>query len=260
MTASVSTFALRDCRTMFQRDLRRAMRFPAMTVSGILTPVVMLLLFVFVFGGMMETSVTGGRYIDYVAPAMVVMTVGMGAAVTAVNLAMDMGEGIVSRFRTMAIFQPALLVGIVAGSVLRTMVSVVVVLAVAVLCGFRPNATPLEWVAALGLAALFTIAIQWIAIAIGLRSRTPGGANGATLPIQFGPFLSSAFVDPSTMPTVIGWIAENQPMTPIIDTFRGLLMGTPIGSDWIVALAWCAAITAFGYNRSRAAYRRRPTR
>lgn len=258
MTAS--SFAIRDSVTMFRRDLRRALRFPGMTLSGILTPLLMMLLFVYVLGGMMSGGLAGGSYLDYVAPAMIVMTVCMGSALTAVNLSMDMNEGIIARFRTMAIFRPSVLVGIVAGSVLRTMISVVIVLAAAVLLGFRPVAGPLEWLAALGLTAFMTIAIQWLSVSIGLRAKSPGGANGATLPLQFGTFISSAFVDPATMPAAVGWFAENQPLTPIIDTIRGLLLGTPIGSDWIVALAWCTAITAYCFVRSRAIFNREPRR
>lgn len=254
-----ATFAIRDSATMFRRDLRRSLRFPVMTLAGILTPVIIMLVFVFVLGGQMGSTL-GGSYVDYVAPAFVVMMVCTSSAFTSVNVAMDVQEGLIARFRTMAIYRPSIMVGVVAGSTLRTMISVLLVLGVAVLIGFRPSASPLAWLGALGLMTAFTVAIQWISVAIGLRAKSVGGANVATMPIQFGAFISSAFVDPATMTPAIAWFAENQPLTPVIDTMRGLLLGLPVGSDWAVALAWCVAFTVWGYFRARAVFNREPRR
>jgi ABC-2 type transport system permease protein len=258
MTAA--TFPLRDSATMFRRDLRRALRYPVMTISGLLTPVSMMLLFVFVFGGAISASLGGGSYVDYLAPAIIIMTVCTGSALTAVNVATDMNEGVIARFRTMAIFRPAVLVGLVAGSVLRTMLAVLLVLGVALLIGFRPEASPLAWLGALGLIALLAIGIQWVSVSIGLRAKSAGGANGGTMLIQFGAFISSAFVNTDTMPSAVAWIAENQPLTPIIETMRGLLLGTPIGNEWMLAIGWCLAIATYGYLRARAAFNRDPKR
>lgn len=255
-----ATFAIRDSATMFRRDLRRAVRFPAMTLAGILTPVILMLVFVFVLGGQIGSTLGGGSYVNYVAPAIIIMMVCTGSALTAVNIAIDMQEGLIGRFRTMAIYRPSILVGVVAGSTLRTMVSVVLVFAVAVLIGFRPTASLADWLAVLGLIAFLTMGVQWISVAIGLKAKGVGGANVATMPIQFGAFISSAFVDTATMPSAIAWFAENQPLTPIINTIRGLLLGTPIGSQWVIALAWCAAFTVYGYLRARAIFNREPRR
>ncbi len=257
---STLSHAISDSVTMLARDLRRALHYPLMTLSGIFMPLLMLLLFVNVFGGTMSAGLGVGSYIDYVAPAIIIMAVCSGSALTAVNVSADMTDGIMARFRTMAIFRPSVLVGPVIGSTIRTLVSVALVIGAAMLMGFRPAAGPLAWVAVTGMVALLTFAVQWLATAIGLVSRSPGGANTATLPLQFAAFISSAFVDPASMPSGLAWFAENQPMTPIIDTVRGLLMDTPIGNSGGVAIAWCTAIALTGFLWARAVYDREPAR
>jgi ABC-2 type transport system permease protein len=230
-----------------------------MTISGVLTPVVMLLLFVEVFGNTLGAGLGGGSnrgaYINYVAPAIISITVGSGCATTAVNLCMDMTEGIIARFRTMAISPASVLTGQVLGSLIRTLISV------ALLIGFRPTAGPAAWIAAIGLIALFTLALTWLAVSFGLVTKTPAGANSLSLiPQLLLPFTSSAFVRPDSMPVGVRWFAENQPFTLVIDTLRRLLLGAPLGNSAVLAVAWCAAITLGGYLWARSAYNRYATR
>src|SRR5581483_2727694 len=165
------SYALRDSATMLRRDVLHSLRNLSMTLSGLLVPIIMLLLFVYVFGGAIGSSLGGvahsGTYIDYIAPGIIIMTVGSGGATTAINLCMDMSEGIITRFRTMAIFRASVLTGQVLGSLLRTMSSIVLVIGVALLMGFRPTANPAAWIAALGLIALFTFALTWMSVAFG---------------------------------------------------------------------------------------------
>jgi ABC-2 type transport system permease protein len=236
-----------------------------MTLSGLLTPIVTLVLFVYVFGGTLGAGLGGvahgGAYINYVAPAIILMTVGSGCATTAINLCMDMSEGIITRFRTMAISRASVLTGQVLGSLIRTMITIVLVIGVALLMGFRPTAGPVAWIAALGVIALFTLAITWMGVVFGLVGKTPAGANSLSLIFQLLSFTSSAFVRPDSMPTGVRWFAEYQPFTPVIDTLRGLLLGTPIsGNSAVLAVAWCAVLILVGYLWARAVYNRDPVK
>ena len=251
------SFALRDSATMLRRDAQHSLRNLKMTVSGLLTPTITLLLFVYVFGGAIGAGLGNGAYINYVAPAIIIMTVGSGCATTAVNLVMDMNEGIINRFRTMAISRASVLTGQVIGSLIRTLISIALVIGVALLAGFRPTTSPLAWLAALGLVALFTFALTWMAVVFGLIGKTPAGANSLSLIFQLIlPFTSSAFVRPDSMSVGIRWFAEYQPFTPVIDTLRGLLLGTPIGNSAVFAVAWCVVLALVGYLWARAVYNR----
>jgi ABC-2 type transport system permease protein len=160
----------------------------------------------------------------------------------------------------MAISRTSVLTGQVLGSLTRTLISGALVVGVALGLGFRPSATPLEWVAVAGMFAMLTLALTWLTIAFGLQTKTPAGANSLSLIPQFLPFISSAFVPTASMPVGVRWFAENQPFTPVINTIRGLLIGTPIGNNAIVAVAWCVGLTAAGYVWSRARYNRYVTR
>ncbi|HEX6480953.1 MAG TPA: ABC transporter permease [Ktedonobacteraceae bacterium] len=259
------SLTLRDSATMLRRDVQHSLRRLSMTLSGLGTPTIMLALFVYVFGGTMGTGLGGvahgGAYIDYVAPGIIIMTVGSGCATTAINLCMDMSEGIIARFRTMAISRASVLTGQVLGSLIRTMISIVLVIGVALLMGFRPSASLVAWIAALGLIALFTFAITWMGVVFGLVGKTPAGANSLSLIFLLLPFTSSAFVRPESMPGGVRWFAEYQPFTPVIDTVRGLLLGTPIGGNSVVlAVAWCAGLALLGYLWARAVYNRNSVR
>ena len=255
----MSTYVVSDAATMLRRDFRHLRRYPVMTISGIVVPTVMLLLFVFVFGGAMSSS-AGGSYINYIVPGILIMALGSGCAATAVGVNADMTEGIVARFRVMAISRASVLTGRVVGSVIRTLIAVLLVIGVALIAGFRPTADPARWVATSGFIVLLTLSLTWLAVALGMAAKSPEGANSSTLLIQFGPFISSAFVRPETMPAGVRWFAENQPLTSMIETLRALLLGTPIGNSAYVAIAWCVVIALTGYLWARAAYNRNPIR
>ena len=258
---STLSLTLRDSATMLRRDFRHSLRNLMMTISGLLTPTVMLLLFVYVFGGAMGAGLGGGTYINYVAPAIIIMTVGSGCATTAINLCMDMNEGIITRFRTMAISRASVLTGQVIGSLIRTMITIALVTGVALLVGFRPTTSLVAWITALGLIVLFTFAITWMGVVFGMIGKTPAGANSLSLVFQLLlPFTSSAFVRPDSMPVGIRWFAQYQPFTPVIDTLRGLLLGTPIGNSAILAVAWCVVLALVGYLWARAVYNRNSIR
>jgi ABC-2 type transport system permease protein len=258
------SLTLRDSATMLRRDILHSLRSPAMTISGLITPTIMLVLFVYVFGNTMGTGLASmthsGTYINYIAPAIILMTVGTGCESTALNLCTDMAEGIITRFRTMAIARASVLTGQVIGSMIRTIMSIIIVLGIALLTGFRPTASLVNWIEALGLIALFTFAVSWMGVVFGLVGKTPAGANSLALIFVLLPFISSAFVLTASMPVGIRWFAEYQPFTPIIDTLRGLLMGTPIGNSAILAIAWCVVIALAGYLLARAIYNRDPIR
>jgi ABC-2 type transport system permease protein len=253
------SFVLRDSATMLRRDVQHSLHNLSITLSSLLVPIIMLVLFNYVFGGAIGSGLGGaaygGAYINYLAPGIIIMTVGSGCATTALNLCMDMSEGIITRFRTMAIFRASVLIGQVLGSLIRTMIAVGFVLGVALLMGFRPTTSPVAWIAALGLVALLTLAITWMGVVFGLVGKTPAGANSLSLIFQLLAFTSSAFVSLDSMPGGVRWFAQYQPFTPVIDTLRGLLLGTPIsGNSAVLAVAWCAVLILVGYLWARAVY------
>ncbi|WP_030943480.1 ABC transporter permease [Streptomyces sp. NRRL S-646] len=246
------SLAVRDSSTMLRRNLLHARRYPSLTLNLLLTPVMLLLLFVYIFGDAMSAGLGGGAdrsdYIAYLVPGLLLMTIGSTTIGTAVSVSTDMTEGIIARFRTMAIHRGAVLIGHVIGSVLQCVMSVVLVGAVAVAIGFRStDATVLEWVAAFGLVTLFALALTWIAVGMGLVSPSAEAASNNAMPLIFLPLISSTFVPLHSMP---GWfqpIAEYQPFTPAIETLRGLLLGTPIGHNGWLAIAWCVGLAVLGY-------------
>ncbi|MEU5262946.1 ABC transporter permease [Amycolatopsis sp. NPDC021455] len=252
------SYAMRDSATMLRRNLKHLRRYPGMMIMALGMPVLLLLLFVGVFGGAMQAGVRGGAYVDYVVSGILLMTVGYGASMTALAVNRDMTEGIISRFRTMAIARVSVLTGHVLGAVLRTVVSAALVVGVALLFGFRPAAGPGGWLAALGLVLLLALALTWPAVAVGLLAKNAEGANLFILLVQVLPFLSSAFVPTDTMSGGVRWFARNEPFTPVIDTLRGLMLGTPVGGSAWIAVAWCAGFAVAGYVWARALFRRDP--
>ncbi len=258
------TLAVRDSRTMLRRNLLHARRYPSMTLNLLLTPVMLLLLFVYVFGGVMSAGIGNGLtdragYVAYLVPGILLLTIGGTTIGSAVSVATDMTEGVIGRFRTMAIHRGAVLIGHVAGSVLQCVLSVLLVGAVAVATGFRSShATPLEWLLAAGLLTLVSLALTWIAVGMGLAAPTAEAASNNALPLMILPLLSSAFVPVRAMP---GWfqpIARFQPFTPAIETLRGLLLGTRIGDNALLAVGWCVALALLGYVWSTSLYGRDP--
>jgi ABC-2 type transport system permease protein len=236
-----------------------------MTMSGILVPVIFLLLFAGVFGRALHAGIGAGAtgsYIDYLTPGILVMTAGFAAETTALKVCTDFRLGIIDRFRTMAIARTAVLTGQVAGSLARTMISAVLVVAVAAGLGFRSSASPAAWIAAAGVFALLAFALTWLTVAFGLVARTPAGANGLSLLVAILPFVSSAFVPTAAMPGGVRWFAGNEPFTPVIGTLRGLLTSSAVGPgivhSAVLAVAWCAAIALAGYLWARALYNRGP--
>lgn len=260
---STLTLALRDTATMLRRDGRHSLRNLAMTLSGVLTPVIMLALFNYFFGGTLGSGLGGaarGGYINYLAPGMILMTVASGCETTALNLCVDLSEGIITRFRSMAIARASVLSGQVIGSLIRTIISAGLVTGVALLMGFRPSAGPVAWLAAAGVIALFTFGVTWMGVVFGLVGKTPAGANSLALIFLLLSFTSSAFVRPESVAVGIRWFAQYQPFTPVTDTLRGLLLGTPIGNSAALAVAWCVVLALVGYVLARAIYNRDPVR
>jgi ABC-2 type transport system permease protein len=262
---STLAYAARDSRTMLRRNLRRMQRYPSMTLMLIGIPVIFLLLFVYVFGGTLGAGlggISGGRaeYANYVVPGILLISIASGATGTATSVAMDMTEGIIARFKTMAIFRPSVLAGHVLGSVIQTVISLAVLIGVALLVGFRPNANPLEWLAAAGILVAISFAITWLSVAFGLASKTVEGASNLPMPLILLPFLGSGFVPTESMPTAVQWFADYQPFTPMMETVRGLLLGTGIGDNAWLAAGWCVAITVVGYVWAKKLYNRDPSR
>ncbi len=257
-------FVLADSATMLRRNLRRMRRYPSLTlfIAGI--PVVLLLLFAYVFGGTLGAGLglpAGGDradYIAYVVPGILLITVAGAAQGTAISVAMDMTEGIIARFKTMDIARISVLTGHVIGSVIQTMIAIAIVMVVAVLIGFRSTTGPLEWLAATGLLALAAFAISWLSVALGMSAGSVETASNSPMFLILLPFLSSGFVPTESMPAPLAWFAEHQPFTPLIETVRGLLVGTPIGTSGVVAVAWCLAISVGGYVWARRLYDREP--
>ncbi len=260
---TTQSYALRDTATMLRRNMRRMMRYPAVTISVVAVPIILLLMFVYVFGDTLGAGLGGaftGRadYVNFVTPGIILIAIAGGTQSTAITVAMDMTEGIIARFRTMAIARVSVLAGHVVGAVIQTMLGLALVVALAFLVGFRPNADPLDWLAAIGLMALLTLALSWLSVAFGLVSKTVEGASNLPLPLILLPFLGSGFVPTEGMASGMSWFAEYQPFTPIMDTLRGLLLGTPIGNSGVIAVAWCIGILLAGYLWAKKLYNRDP--
>jgi len=259
------SYTVADSATMLRRNLKHALRYPSLTLIVAGMPIVFLLLFVYVFGGTLGAGlggVSGGRaeYAEYLAPGLLVLAIASAAQGTAISIAMDMTEGIITRFRTMSIARAAVLAGHVVGAVIQTMIGLALVVGVALLVGFRPDAGLVEWLAALGLLALVSLALSWLSVAMGLATKSVEAASNLPMPLLLLPFLSSGFVPTESMPAGLSWFAEHQPFTPMIETLRGLLTGTPIGSAGAVAVAWCAVLAVTGYAWALRTYDRRPAR
>jgi ABC-2 type transport system permease protein len=268
MTSLQSTslrYTLTDSKTMVRRNLKHMLRYPSLTLLLVGMPIIFLLLFVYVFGGTLGSGLggaSGGRaaYLAYLAPGILMASIAAVANGTAISVAKDMTEGIIARFRTMAIARASVLTGHVVGAVVQTLLGVGVVLGVAVAIGFRPNATPLEWLALIGVVAMVGFALTWLCVALGLMSKSVETASNLPMPLTFLPFLGSGFVPVDSMPVGLRWFARYQPFTPITETMRGLLTGTGIGTSALAAVAWCAVIALLSYLWAKRLYARDPVR
>ena len=261
---STASYAIQDSATMLRRNLRRTLRYPASIAATIGIPVIFLLLFVYVLGdtlGAGLSGVTGGRddYLDYVTPGIIVLAAAGAAQGVAISVAMDMTEGIVARFRTMAIARVSVLTGHVVGSLIQTMIAMAIVVGLALALGFGPTAGPLEWLGVIGLMTMVTFALIWLAVALGMVTKSVEAASNLPMPLLLLPFLGSGFVPTDSMPTGMRWFAEYQPFTPIMETLRGLLMGTAIGNSGVLAVAWSIAIGLAGYLWAKRLFNRDPT-
>jgi ABC-2 type transport system permease protein len=245
--------ALSDSLALIGRSVRHSLRSVDALLTAVLLPVLLLLLFVYVFGGAIET---GGRYLDYVVPGIILLCAGFGSATTAVSVNADMTTGVIDRFRSLPIASAAPLTGHVVAGILRNVVSTVLVLAVALLIGFDPTAGALEWLGVLGVLLGFMAAISWLAAAFGLAARSAEAAGAFSFIVLFIPYVSSAFVPPASMPGALEAIAEHQPVTPIVETLRALMLGTG-GGDAAVAMAWCAGFAIAGAVAAAVLFRRR---
>jgi ABC-2 type transport system permease protein len=249
------TYAARDSATMLGRNLKHMRRYPSLTLMLIGQPVLLLLVFVYVFGGTMGAGLPGGDgradYLDYISPAILVLTVASVALSTAIYIAKDATEGIIDRFRTMPIARSSVLTGHVLGALLQTAFAVAVVLPFALLLGYRPDADVVGWVGAAILLLLLAIALTWLCLALGLAAGSVETASNSPMFLMLLPFLSSGFVPTDSMPSGLAWIAEHQPFTPIIDTLRACLAGTSPGSAGWWAIGWCVLITVASYLWAR---------
>ncbi|MEU4804860.1 ABC transporter permease [Actinosynnema sp. NPDC023587] len=245
---------LRDSTTFIGRGLRHSLRSVDALLVAVILPVVILLLFVYVFGGAIAV---GGQYVDYVVPGIILLCAGYGAAGTAVGVNQDMTTGVIDRFRSLPIAGSAVLVGHVVASVARNVVSTSLVLAVALLIGFRPTGGPLAWLAVAGVLLLFMVGVSWLAACFGLLVRTPEAAGAFSFVVMFLPYVSSAFVPTETMPAVLRGVAGHQPVTPVIETLRGLMMSGPVGGSGVAAVLWCTSFTVVGVLGAAFLFRRR---
>jgi ABC-2 type transport system permease protein len=246
-------WAASDSLTLIGRSVRHSARSINAVMVAVLLPVMILLLFVYVFGGALDT---GGRYVDYVVPGIILLCAGYGSATTAVSVNQDMTTGVTDRFRSLPILGSAVLTGHVVASVLRNLVSTLLVLGVALLVGFRPHAAVADWLGVFGVLLTFMVAISWIAACFGLLAKSAEGAGAFSFAIMFLPYVSSAFVPVKTMPGALEAIGAHQPVTPIVETLRGLMLGTPIGHDAPIGLAWCAGLTLIGCVSAGLLFRR----
>jgi len=251
----MTTHAIGDTAVLTGRSLRHILRSPDTIVTTALMPIAIMVLFVYVFGGAVETGTES--YVEYLLPGILLITIASGVAYTAYRLFLDLSGGIVERFQSMPIARSSVLWAHVFTSVVANIASLVVVIGVALIMGFRSGASVLDWLAIAGILILFTLAVTWIAVIAGLSAKSVDGASAFSYALIFLPFLSSAFVPTETMPGPVRWFAENQPVTSIVNSIRALLSGQPVGADLWVALAWCGGILIVAYLIATAIYRRR---
>jgi ABC-2 type transport system permease protein len=255
----MTTHVLGDTAVLSKRSLTHVMRSPDTIITTAIMPIAFMLLFVYVFGGAIDTGAGAGQgsYVNYLLPGILLITIASGISYTAYRLFLDMQGGIVERFQSMPIARSAVLWSHVITSVVANVISLVLVVGVALLMGFRTGANVGEWLAVAGILILFTLALTWLAVIPGLTAKSVDGASAFSYPLIFLPFISSAFVPTDSMPGPVKWFAENQPVTSIVDSIRALFAGQPVGTDIWVALAWCVGILVVAYTIATLLYRRK---
>ncbi len=264
--SATSTYVVRDSMTMLRRNLLHWARYPSLAIMLVAQPILFLLLFVYVFGGTMGSGLPGAPggdrtdYLVYITPGILIMAVASVALGTAISVAMDMTGGIVARFRTMDIAKVSVLTGHVLGAVLKTLLAVAVTLAFAVLLGYRSDASPGDWLVAVGLVVLLAFALTWLTVGMGLAADSVETASNTPMFLVLLPFISSGFVPTDAMPWGLRHFAEHQPFTPMIDSLRALTSGQSAGSDLWLAIGWSAALAVVGYLWSRHLFTKVPAR
>ena len=249
----MTTYVLHDTDVLLKRSLRHILRSPDTIITTAVTPIAMLLLFVYVFGGAIQAG--GGNYVNYLLPGILLITVASGIAYTAFRLFTDVSGGIFERFQSMPITRSAVLWSHVLTSVVANLTSLVLVVLVALVMGFRSGAGVLAWLAVLGIMVLFTLALTWLAVIPGMTAKSVDGVSGFSYPLIFLPFISSAFVPTSGMPGPVRWFAEHQPVTSIVNTIRNLYAEQPVGNEGWTALAWCLGLLLVAYALAMRTYR-----
>jgi ABC-2 type transport system permease protein len=250
-----TTYFFGDTAVLLGRSMRHITRSPDTIITVTIMPIALMLLFVYVFGGAIHTG--SGHYVNYLLPGILLITIAMGISYTAIRLFTDMHSGIFERFQSMPIARSSALWAHVLTSVVSNLISLVLVVLVAVLMGFRSGAGALAWLAVAGILVLFTLALTWLAVIAGLSAKTTDGAGAFSYPIIFLPFISSAFVPTRTMPGPVRAFADNQPVTSIVNTIRDLLAQQPVSTGIWTALAWCLGILIVAYPLAMATYHRK---
>ena len=245
---------LHDTGVLFGRSMRHILRSPDTIITVLITPLMIMVLFVYVFGGAVRAGT--GTYVNYLLPGILLIAIASGIAYTALRLFTDLQHGLFARFHSMPVARSSVLWAHVLTSLVSNAISVVVIILVALIMGFRSGAGVVAWLEVTGILVLFTLALTWLAVIAGLTAKSVEGAGAFSYPLIFLPFISSAFVPTATMPTVVRVFAENQPVTSIVDTVRSLLSSEPKGNEIWIALAWCVGITVVAYFFAMRAYKR----
>ena len=253
----MSTHFVADTATLTGRSMRHIFRSSDTIITTAVTPIALMLLFVYVFGGAIKLSIGAENYVNYLLPGILLIAVASGIAYTAYRLFNDLQSGIFERFHSMPIARSSVLWAHVLTSMVSNAITLAIIFAVGFVMGFRTGAGPLAWLAVIGILLLFTLALTWLAIIAGLSAKTLDGATAFSYPLIFLPFISSAFVPTETMPGPVRWFAENQPVTSIVDTMQALFAEKPVGTDIWVALAWCVGILIVAYVFAIIAYRKK---
>ncbi|MDN5726871.1 MAG: ABC transporter permease [Propionibacteriales bacterium] len=253
----MSRHAFADTRVLLGRSLTHILRSPDTIITTAITPIALMLMFVYVFGGAIKASTGTENYVTYVLPGILLIAIASGIAYTAVRLFYDLNSGIFERFTSMPIARSSVLWAHVLTSLVANAITVVIIIGIGLIMGFRTAAGPLAWLAVIGILTLFTLALTWLAVIAGLSAKTVDGATGFSYPLIFLPFISSAFVPTETMPGPVRWFAEHQPVTAIVNAIGDLFAQRPMDADLWVALAWCLGILVVAYIFAMMAHRRR---